>query len=217
MKKRCQALRIALLAVSLFTLVAITSACGNAAPTATAPTSAADTTPLTVLSITGGKVLVMKPGDTEWTTGTAGMTLRADYKIKTQAGGSATITFFEGSTIELDSSTEISLSELNLEGTASHISITQSLGKTISRVTKLVDPASSYEIETPAAVASVRGTEFYVSVSSSGVTTVGSTEGLVAVTAQGVEVELTAGLRTTVSPGKAPGAPVPDVTEKSQR
>jgi hypothetical protein len=217
MKKRRHALRVAFLAGSLFTLVAITGACGNAAPTSTTPTGTAEATPLTMLSIAGGTVLVMKPGDTDWTTGTAGMTLGVDYKIKTTSGGHATVTFFEGSTIELDSNTEISLSELDLDGTASHISISQSLGKTVSRVTKLVDPASSYEIETPAAVASVRGTDFYVSVTSSGVTTVGSTEGLVVVVAQGVEVQLTAGTRTTVSPGKVPGTPVPDVTEKSQR
>jgi hypothetical protein len=217
MKKHRAVYRTLLLALSLFTLVTSLGACVKSAPTSTGPTEAADTTPLTVLSITGGKVLVMKPGDTDWTTGTVGMTLGVDYKIKTEAGGHATITFFEGSTIELDSSTEISLGELNLDGTASHISVEQSLGKTISRVKKLVDPASSYEIETPAAVASVRGTEFYVSVKSSGVTTVGNTEGLVAVTAQGVEVELQEGTRTTVSPGKAPGAPEPDITEKSQR
>jgi hypothetical protein len=217
MKKRHQAFRIALLAFSLVILVSGLGACEKLAPTSTAPTGTVDTTPLTVLSVAGGKVLVMKPGDTGWSSATAGMTLGVDYKIKTEVGGHATITFFEGSTIELDSSTEISLGGLNLDGTASHISIEQSLGKTISRVKKLVDPASGYEIQTPAAVASVRGTDFYVSVSGNGVTTVGSMEGLVAVSAQGVEVELMAGTRTTVSPGKTPGAPEPDVTEKSQR
>jgi hypothetical protein len=215
MIKRRQAFRIALLTSSLFFLVFSLGACEKLPPTSTTPT--VDNTPLTVLSVAGGTVLFMRPGDTEWSSATAGMTLGTDYKIKTEAGGHATITFFEGSTIELDGSTEISLGELNPEGTASHISIEQSLGKTISRVTKLVDPASGYEIRTPAAVASVRGTDFYVSVNSSGVTTVGSTEGLVFVSAQGVEVELTAGLRTTVSPGKAPGAPEPDITGKSQR
>jgi hypothetical protein len=216
-KKHRAVYRTLLLALSLLTLASSLGACVKSVPTSTGPTEAADSTPLTVLSITGGNVLVMKPGDTEWTTGTAGMTLGVDYKIKTEAGGHATITFFEGSTIELDSGTEISLGELSLDGTAGHISIEQSLGKTISRVKKLVDPASSYEIETPAAVASVRGTEFYVSVKLNGDTTIGNIEGLMAVTAQGVEVKLTAGTRTTVSPGNAPGAPEPDITEKSQR
>jgi hypothetical protein len=217
MKKHHAIYKIMLLTLSLFVLVSGLYACGKSTATSTNNTETIDSTPLTVLSIAGGKVLVMKPGDTKWTTGTVGMTLGVDYKIKTESGGHATITFFEGSTIELDSGTEISLSELSLDGTTSYISIEQSLGKTISRVKKLVDPASSYEVETVAAVASVRGTNFYVSVNSSGVTTVGNMEGLVSVIAQGVEVELTAGTRTTVSPGHAPGAPEPDVTEKSQR
>jgi ferric-dicitrate binding protein FerR (iron transport regulator) len=217
MKKHRAFYRIMLVMLALFTLIPGLVACGKSAPGLTSPTGTVNATAFTVLSIVGGNVLVLKPGENEWIDGTAGMTLGVDYKIKTGAGGHATITFFEGTTIELDSSTEITLDELDLDGTASHIGIEQSLGKTISRVKKLVDPASSYEIETPAAVASVRGTDFYTSVMSNGVTTVGSMEGTVFVTAQGVEVELTAGLRTTVSPGQAPGVPGPDVAERSQK
>jgi hypothetical protein len=212
MKNHRAPYRIMLLVISLLTLVSSLSACGKPTPTSTSTAGDIDSTPLTVLSIVGGNVLVMKPGDTEWTSGAAGMTLGVDYKIKTEAGGHATITFFEGSTIELDSSTEISLSELSIDGTASDIRIEQGLGKTVSRVKKLIDPASGYEIETPAAIASVRGTDFYVSVNRNGVTTVGNMEGLVSVMAQGVEVELTEGTRTRVSPGKAPGQPEPDIT-----
>jgi len=211
-----------LVGVSVLTLVSSISACGKPSPsdgptpTLTSPTADIDATPLTILSVTGGKVLVMKPGETEWVSGVQGMTLGVDYKIKTQSGGHAAVTFFEGSTIELEGSTEISLSELALDGTASHIGIEQTLGKTVSRVQKLIDPESSYEVETVSAIAAVRGTEFYVSVTRSGTTTVGSTEGEVVVAAQGVEVELAEGERTTVSPGKPPGEPEPDVTERGK-
>ncbi len=208
MKKRIITGRLALLALSMFTLVFSLSACGG--------NSADDTgsTPLTILSIEGGKVLVMKPGDAEWTEGTEGMALGVDYKIKTQSGGHAVITFFEGSTIELDSGTEITLTALDLDGTASQIGIEQKIGRTVSRVQALMDPESSYEIETASAIAAVRGTEFYVSVTSSGTTTVGSTEGTVTVEAQGVSVELTEGNRTTVSPGEPPGEPEPDIVRE---
>jgi hypothetical protein len=212
MKSR-RAVNPVILALCLFALFFSLSACGGAGPSPTAN----GTGPLTLLSVTGGKVMVMRPGETEWINAEEGMTLGEDYKVKTPSGGHATITFFDGSTIELEGGTEITLSELGLDGTASHISIGQSVGKTVSRVKKLLDPASSYEIETPAAIAAVRGTEFYVSVTKNGVTTIGSIEGPVGVTAQGVEIELAAGERTTVQPGKPPGEPEPDITPTSER
>src|SRR3989304_1488034 len=133
--------------VTLSALVFSLSSCGGPATVApsttpTSPTAVVDSTPPTILSVTGGKVIVLNPGETEWVSGEEGMTLEVDYKIKTEDGGHATITFFEGSTVELESFTEITLSELRLDGTVSNIKIEQGLGKTLSRVKKLVDPAS---------------------------------------------------------------------------
>ena len=49
--------------------------------------------PLTVLSITGGNVLIQKTGSNNWNTGKEGMTLETGNKIKTDVGSKATITF----------------------------------------------------------------------------------------------------------------------------
>jgi hypothetical protein len=196
------------------------SACSSPQPTATTsatPPTEIESTPLTILSITDGNVLVMKAGTTNWSKGEAGMTLGVDDKVKTAAGSHATITFFEGSTIELEGGTEIGLSELDLDGTASHIGISQQIGNTVSRVKKLVDPASSYDIETPAAIASVRGTTLSIDVASNGTTVIGNIEGQVSVTAQGVEVELPEGTASTVLPGEPPGPPEPTATTATQR
>jgi hypothetical protein len=215
--------RLALLLFLILTPFFGLSACGcpspetGPSPSPTTPTTSIESTPLTVLSVAGGEVLVMKAGAAEWVSGEVGMTLGVNDKIKTVAGGHATITFFEGSTIELDGGTEISLSELGLDGTASHIGISQQIGNTVSRVKKLVDPASSYDVETPAAIASVRGTTLSVAVASNGTTVVGNIEGRVSVIAQGVEVELAEGERTTVSPGEPPGPPEPTATTATQR
>jgi hypothetical protein len=221
MKKYRAVYRIMLLVASLFVILFGLSACkcspgDELSSSTTTPTAKVTPTPLTMLSIIGGKVLVMKPGDTKWVSGVVGMTLGVDYKIKTEAGGHATITFFEGSTIELEGVTEISLSELSLDGTTSQISISQKIGKTVSQVKKLIDPASDFEIETASAIAAVRGTAFYVSVERNGTTVVGNMEGQVSVTANGVEVMLSEGTRTTVLPGHSPGQPEPDVTPASQ-
>lgn len=210
--------RTIFLTASLSALVLSSSACGGASPTAeitptvTNPTGGNESTALTILSIAEGTVLVMRPGETDWISGEAGMTLDEDYKIKTGGGGHASVTFFEGSTIELEEGTEISLSELGIDDAATRITVEQGLGKTISRVKKLLDPASSYEVETAAAVAAVRGTTLSVSVSSNGTTVVGNINGLVSVTAQGVEVILPEGTISTVKPGEPPAPPEPTAT-----
>jgi len=210
--------RTIFLTASLSALVISSSACGGPSatpettPTVTNPTEDNESTTLTILSIADGTVLVMRPGEADWISGEAGMTLDEDYKIKTGGGGHATVTFFEGSTIELEAGTEISLAELAIDGTANHITVEQGLGNTISRVKKLVDPASSYEVETASAVAAVRGTTLGVSVALNGATIVTNIDGLVSVTAQGVEVELNEGERTTVEPGEPPAQPEPTAT-----
>lgn len=221
MKKSVSVFTIMSLVLSLFLLVLSLSACKghstvqpSPTPTPTYTPSPTNTgaTPLTILSVAGGEVLVQRAGENSWIDGVPGMTLDVEDKIKTEAGGHATITFFEGSTIELDGSTEITLSELGQGGTASHICIAQALGKTVSRVKKLVDPASSYEVETPSAVAAVRGTTLGVSVDEEGTTVVSNIQGEVSVTAGGEEVILQEGTHTTVELGGTPGEPESNIT-----
>jgi ferric-dicitrate binding protein FerR (iron transport regulator) len=204
--------RTIFITASLSALVLSSPACSGPSPAETTlfvtnPTDDDQSNAITILSITEGSVFVMRPGETGWISGEAGMILEEDYKIKTGGGGYASITFFEGSTIELEEGTEIFLSELGIDDSATRITIEQGLGKTISRVKKLVDPASSYEVETPAAVAAVRGTTLSVSVSSDGMTVVANIDGLVSVTAQGVEVILPEGTISTVEPGQPPAPP----------
>jgi hypothetical protein len=165
--------------------------------------------PMAVLSTIDGDVFVLSGRAEQWSPGRVGKALGTKDRIKTTAGSHAAITFLEGSTIDLEADTEIALDELDTIGTARKIRIKQEVGQTLSRVKKLVDAASRYEIETRAAVAAVRGTTMYVSVARDGVTVVGNLEGLVSVFAQGVEVILPEGTRTTVNPGRLPNAPQP--------
>ena len=177
------------------------SACG---------TNAANT-PLTVLSITGGNVLVQKAGSSSWVNGKEGSTLVKGEKIKTDTGGKAAITFFDGSIIELNGGTEISLDELNSKSTTSPkiIKIGQKIGETTSTIVKLVDPASKYDIDTPSGVAAVRGSKMFVRVTSDGATNVYNIEGAISLTAQGKEVMIPVGSVSSVKPGEVPSAPQP--------
>ena len=108
-----------------------------------------DSSTLTILSITEGDVFVMKAGTDEWIEATVEMTLEVGDTIKTGDDSGAEITFFDGSTIELEAGTQIEITSLDSspDGDAKTITLMQTIGTTISRVTKLLDPASSYAVE----------------------------------------------------------------------
>jgi uncharacterized repeat protein (TIGR01451 family) len=210
-KNRFVSGRLIFMTFSLLLCLVLT-ACGQPASTFSNSTSTVADSPLTLLSIGGGNVYVQKPGIAEWQKASEGMTLGIDYKVKTDIGSKARITFFEGSTIELEGDTIVEMSELGLAGTTTTIKVKQEIGQTISHVQKLVDPASRYEIETTAAVAAVRGTIVFVGSYSNGNTVIGNLEGAVSVIAQGVEVILEENTHSTILPGSAPGEPEPGAT-----
>ncbi|MEA5577883.1 FecR family protein [Anabaena sp. UHCC 0451] len=68
---------------------------------------------------------------------------------------------------------------------------------------------SSLEIETPAGITGVRGTEFGVSVQPSGKTGVATLTGSVATSAQGQTVYINKGFQSIVIPGEPPSPPMP--------
>jgi VCBS repeat-containing protein len=123
-----------------------------------------DSSALTILSITEGDVFVMKAGTDHWTEATIETTLGIGDTVKTGDDSGAEITFFDGSTIELEAGTQIEITSLDSSPDTGMRTITlmQTIGTTISRVTKLLDPASSYAVETPSGVAAVRGSTMIV-------------------------------------------------------
>ena len=138
------------------------------------------------------------------------MTLEPGDRIKTGAASNAVITFFDGSTIELKAGTEVGVTELDVaEDTGSTtIKLWQEIGKTRSRVEKLVDPASRYEIETPAGAAVVRGSTGDVHVAGNGTTVVYNIEGLWCAIGQKKEVCIPEGMYSTIVVGQEPSAPM---------
>ncbi len=170
---------------------------------------AAQFTPLTVLSSVEGEVLVNPGRNESWTAGNEGMILKAGDKLKTAANGKAIVTFFDGTVFEIENSTEVSLDEIESAAKVNIIKITQEVGETFSRVTRLVDAASRYEIITPAGVAAVRGTKMFVQVASDGATTVYNVEGTVQATAQGQTIDVPAGSNSLIEMNQPPAAPQP--------
>jgi uncharacterized repeat protein (TIGR01451 family) len=160
---------------------------------------------LTILSMTEGNVFVMKTGTNSWIEAQVEMSLESGDIVKSGDSSSAKITFFDGSTIELEAGTQIEVVSLNISDTGSTtIRLKQTIGNTISRVTKLVDSASSYEVETTTCVAAVRGSVMLVNVIEDGTTWVTNQEGNIWVIANGVELQIPEGRKCIIISGQSP-------------
>ena len=161
---------------------------------------------LTILSISEGDVLVMEGGTDSWEEAQVGMALEPGDSIKTGSNSSAEITFFDGSTIELEAGAEIEIISLDISADCSSTTITleQTIGTTISRVVKILDPASRYEVETPSGVVAVRGSSMLVQVFPDGSTLVTNLAGEIWVTAEGVELQIPEGQVCITRPGQPP-------------
>jgi len=156
-------------------------------------------------------VLMKRSGATIWERAENGTTLKAGARIQLASSSNAILTFFNGTTVELEPGADLVVEQLEVGGQnqPTVIVLRQWFGKTWSRVAQLADPGSRYEIQTPSATIMVRGTVFTTEVDITGTARVQTIEGLVSVSAQGEEVYLPAGQQTEVESGASPLKPVP--------
>jgi VCBS repeat-containing protein len=133
----------------------------------------------------------MRAGTDSWAKAEVGMSVEDGDVIKTGDDSSAEITFFDGSTIELQPGTEVEIASLDIADSGSTtIGLEQTIGATISRVTSIIDPASSYEVETATGVAAVRGSIMVVCVTEEGSSWIANQQGDIWSRAQGVELQV---------------------------
>lgn len=140
----------------------------------------------TTLTVLGGDV-DLRRGTAAFETAVDGDILQVGDAVRTGADGRAVLTYFEGSTVEIEPSSEVVIDAASLEPDASTIIVmTQALGHTWHVVSRTLGPTSRYEVRTPTATAAVRGTAFEVRVERDAggelTTTVGTTEGAVSAT-----------------------------------
>jgi len=168
--------------------------------------------PCKISSVTG-TVRVLKNGSTNPVNATNGMELAVGDTITTGNNGSANLTFFDGSVMEIKANSEILVNELSTASTGSTaVSLKEMVGSTVNRVAKLVDSSSKYEVETPAAIAVVRGTVYDLLVQPNGFTTVKAEQDSVSFTASGVTVTVNQGFQSSASVGGTPSTPSAIVT-----
>src|SRR5438552_806583 len=161
-----------------------------------------------ILTVISGNVLMRSAG-ADFSTAIDGAVLYVGSTIRTGADARAIITLFEGSTVELEPASDITIEEATLRSGSTIVELAQSLGRSWHVVTHLTTADSRYEVKTPAATASVRGTAFEVVVDDSLTTTVTTTEGRVATTDATAtsEVLVSPDQTTTVPPNSAPAPP----------
>jgi hypothetical protein len=188
---------------AIVVLVALALALGSSAVLAPEADATVSRSTLTLVT---GSVVVSHDGS-EFRPAHEGDVIAAGDAIRTDPDATAEITYFEGSSVRLESDTQIVVESLRTQadgGTV--IQMLQTLGRTWHVVTRLISGSSRYEVRTPSSTASVRGTIFAVDVhvDANGPTaTVTTSEGVVVHSALAARstgaVRVTAGQESTKS------------------
>ncbi len=160
----------------------------------------------TILSILDGSASVAR-GTAGFNAASDGDIVNVGDRVQTAERSHAMVTFFDGSTLEIEPATTVQIEEASSADSAIAIRISQTIGRTWASVQKLTRADSKFEIRTPTLVAAVRGTAFITEVLADGTSTVRTTDGVVQVTAQGQTVLVAAGQTATASPNTPPSAP----------
>ena len=159
----------------------------------------------TTLTVLHGEKVFLSEEEGSWENVTDTVVVKEGNGIKTGNDSWALITFDDGTTVELEPNTEVSVTEL----TNTHITVWQQVGRTWSGIKKLVGPLTQVQVETPSAAALVRGTLIDVVVDNLGNTIVSALEGVIEVTAEGISRTVEAGMQSLINMGLAPSEPEP--------
>jgi len=159
----------------------------------------------TTLTVLHGDNVFLSEEEGSWENVTDTVVVKEGNGIKTGDDSWALITFEDGTTVELEPNTEVSVTEL----TNTQITVWQQVGRTWSGIKKLVGPLTQVQVETPSAAALVRGTLIDVVVDSLGNTIVSALEGVIEVTAEGISRTVEAGMQSLINMGLAPSEPEP--------
>lgn len=146
------------------------------------PAAAADAaSALAVIIKVKGSVLYQAPGAPAWTTATAGQSVLAGAQVKTDADALAMVKFVaDGSMVKLKPGTLVTFQGKDAR------SVQLSMGAALFDVAKSRD-GSSFTVNGPACVATVKGTSFWVVARSDSSSTVSVLDGTVGVKAESGE------------------------------
>lgn len=147
-----------------------------------------------------GSVFVRRAGSEIFTPAKLNMALYAGDRIWVQANSYAVLTFADKSTLKLTANTQLDIVELSKDGEKETSIFKLWIGKIWATVERLLNPGERVEIQTPTAVAGVRGTSWVMNVLEDGTTFVNSLSGVVSLLAGGIEKSLKEGIQTIINP-----------------
>lgn len=135
-----------------------------------------------------------------------GMELTAGDKIEVGQQGEVKVKFFNRHTVRIGQGSELIVSKLEKEERSELVSVYLNVGQVMVEVWKRLGSIIEFSVETPSAIAGVKGTKFRVAVDDLGKTQVDVTEGRVELIgkADGSKITLTRGQSSVVNPGGKP-------------
>jgi hypothetical protein len=116
--------------------------------------------PVAILTVLSGDVL-MRNATGDFRSAMDGTVLHVGSMLRTSTDARALITLFDGSTVELDPASDVTIHDTSARSGSTFL---QSLGRGLQVVMHLTTADSRYERTKPAATASVRGIDFQIGV-----------------------------------------------------
>ncbi len=151
----------------------------------------------------GGAALLKKAGTAAWQPARKGLPVAEGDSLQTGKGAWCELLFRDGTFIKLEENSETSADALKSSAGERTFSFSFLKGKALWMAAKMKNVAASrFSIRTPSAVCAVRGTDFSMLVSTTGETTVGLFEGVVALSSGTTEKELLSGNEASSSSGE---------------
>ncbi|TGK78236.1 LysM peptidoglycan-binding domain-containing protein [Leptospira noumeaensis] len=164
--------------------------------------------PLADIQRYSGKTEVLKVSQkkSDWTSATLGEGLYAKDEVRTFKESEAQFLLLSGSRFEITENSHVIMEKGKSDTEPDELYLRR------GRIRSLIQKKPStnqrmFLLKTDAAVSEVRGTDFVTEVDASGNTTLSCYEGLVAVTAENVTVNVNSGFATFVEKGKPPLKP----------
>lgn len=162
----------------------------------------------TLMDVNGQVQIASQNSSSDWQTAANGEKVHEGERIRTGSDSSATLLFYDGSRSTMLANTDVTITTLQGDWQRDiQVKLTQQKGKTSHSVVPLHGDKSSFLIQTPSGLASVRGTTFNVSVDQNGLSRFAVGMGKVLVSNQNSEMYLGAGQAALLQPGQALDTP----------